>query len=120
VSYVALFVVGLVAYRRDRLRGLPDRAGRRWLRAAVVFILLWTPMMLAGGALDDKVSFKGGLHWQSTVYAFWEAVACVSVCIAVICFFRRHLDRKGRVAAFLVPNAHTAYLIHAPVSATLA
>jgi len=77
-------------------------------------------MMLAVGALTDKVSFKGGLHWQSPVYAFWEACTCVSMCIAVIYVFRRHLDRRGRVAAFLVPNAYTAYLIHAPVILTLA
>jgi len=120
VSYVALFVVGLVAYRRDWLRGLPDRTGRCWLRVAVVFVLLWPAMMLAVGALTDKTSFKGGLHWQSPVYAFWEAFLCVSMCIAVIYFFRRHLDRRGRVAAFLVPNAYTAYLIHAPVILTLA
>ena len=120
VGYVALFVVGLVAYRRDWLRSLPDRTGRRWLRIAVVFILLWPPMMLAVGALTDEVSFKGGLHWQSPVYAFWEAFTCVSMCIAVIYVFRHHFGRKGRLAAFLVPNAYTAYLIHAPVIATLA
>ena len=119
MSYVALFVVGLVAYRRDWLRGLPDRTGRRWLRIAGVVILLWPPMMLAVGALSDKVSFKGGLHWQSTLYAFWEAFLCVSMCIAVIYFFRRRLDRKGKLAAFLIPNAYTAYLIHAPVILTL-
>ncbi|GEM_PF-3597330 len=44
----------------------------------------------------------------------------MSVCIAAIYFFRRHLDRRGRVAAFLVPNAYAAYLIHAPVILTLA
>ena len=120
VSYVALFVVGLVAYRRDWLRGLPDKVGRRWLRVAVLVILLWPPMMIAVGAIDDQESFKGGLHWQSPVYAFWEAFACVSMCIAVVYFFRRHLDSRGRLAAFLVPNAYTAYLIHAPLIATLA
>jgi len=120
VGYVALFVVGLVAYRRDWLRRLPDATGRRWLRIAVVFILLWPPMMLAVGAINDKVSFKGGLHWQSPVYAFWEAFTCVSMCIAVIYVFRRHLDRRGWVAAFLVPNAYTAYLIYHPVILTLA
>jgi len=77
-------------------------------------------MMLAVGALNDKVSFKGGLHWQSPVYAFWEAFTCVSVCIAVVYVFRHHLDCRGRLAAFLIPNAYTAYLVHAPVIATLA
>jgi surface polysaccharide O-acyltransferase-like enzyme len=119
-SYVALFVVGLIAYRRDWLRGLSDTTGRRWLRVAVLMVLLWPPTVIALGATDDDLPLKGGLHWQSPVYALWEAFACVSLCIAVIYLFRRHLDRRGRVAAFLVPNAYTAYLIHAPVIATLA
>ncbi len=119
-SYIALFVVGLVAYRRDWLRGLPDKTGRRWLKVAIVFIVVWAPLMLLSGAAEDDAPFKGGVHWQSAVYAFWEAFLCVSMCIAVVYFFRRRLDRRGRLAAFLVPNAYTAYLIHAPVIATLA
>jgi glucan biosynthesis protein C len=119
-SYVALFVIGLLAYRHDWLRGLPDKTGRRWLRVAVLMILLWAPTVVALGAVDNDLPLKGGLHWQSPVYAMWEAFACVSLCIAVVYLFRRHLDRKGRLAAFLVPNAYTAYLIHAPIIATLA
>jgi glucans biosynthesis protein C len=119
-SYVALFVVGLLAYRHDWLRSLPDKMGRRWLRVAVLMILLWPPTVIALGAADDDIPLKGGLHWQSPVYALWEAFTCVSLCIAVIYLFRRHLDRRGRLSAFLVPNAYTAYLIHAPVIATLA
>jgi glucans biosynthesis protein C len=38
----------------------------------------------------------------------------------VIFVFRRRLDRRGKLAAFLIPNAYTAYLIHAAVIATLA
>jgi Acyltransferase family len=119
-SYVALFVVGLIAYRRDWLRGLPDRTGRRWVKVAALMILLWAPTVLALGAADNDLPLKGGLHWQSPVYAMWEAFTCVSLCIAVVYLFRRHLDRRGRLSAFLVPNAYTAYLIHAPVIATLA
>jgi len=119
-SYVALFVVGLLAYRHDWLRSLPDKTGRRWLRIAVLMILLWAPTVVALGAIDNDLPLKGGLHWQSPVYAMWEAFACVSLCIAVVYLFRRHLDRRGRLSAFLVPNAYTAYLIHAPIIATLA
>ena len=120
VQYIALFVVGLVAYRRNWFVSLPDKTGRLWLRIAVVLILLWPPMMIVNGAIDDAVAFKGGWHWESLVYALWEASLCVSMCIGLIYAFRRYLDRRGRVAAFLVPNAYTAYIIHAPVIATLA
>jgi hypothetical protein len=119
-SYVALFVAGLLAYRHDWLLGMPDRIGRRWLKVAAAFVVLWAPLVLALGAADDDAPLKGGLHWQAAAYAFWEAFLCVSMCVAVVYFFRRHADRRGRLAAFLVPNAYTAYLVHAPVIATLA
>jgi glucan biosynthesis protein C len=119
-SYVALFIVGLVAYRNDWLRQLPDKTGRRWLRIAVFMILLWPPTVIALGAASDDLPLKGGLHWQSLAYAMWEAFACVSLCIAVIYVFRRRFDRRGKLAAFLVPNAYTAYLVHAPVIVAVA
>jgi len=119
-QYIALFVVGLVAYRRNWLLGLPDKTGRLWLGIAVLVILLWAPMMLFNGAIDGDLSFKGGWTWQSLLYALWESFLCLSMCIGVIYAFRRYLNRQGKIAGFLVPNAYTAYLIHAPVIITLA
>ena len=80
-QYIILFVVGLVAYRRDWLAAW--RIGRAG--AGCGWRSCWYPALAADGAavgaLDDKVSFKGGRYWQSLVYAFWEAffpVACAS------------------------------------------
>ncbi len=114
-QYIALFVLGLIAYRRNWLTELPDRTGRLWLRIAVLMILLWAPMMVVNGAINDDNSFKGGWCWQSLVYALWESSLCVSMCIGLVYLFRRYRHRRGKIAAFLVPNAYTAYLIHAVV-----
>jgi hypothetical protein len=119
-QYIALFVVGLIAYRRNWLLGLPDKTGRLWLRIAVLLILLWAPMMVVNGAIDDDISFKGGWNWQALLYALWESSLCLSMCIGLIYTFRRYLNRRGKVTGFLVPNAYTAYIIHAPVIVTLA
>jgi surface polysaccharide O-acyltransferase-like enzyme len=119
-QYIALFVVGLIAYRRNWLLGLPDKTGRLWLIIAILLMLVWVPMMLALGAVTDRVSFRGGWHWQSLVYALWESFLCISMCIALIYAFRRYLERRGKIAGSLVPNAYTAYIIHAPVITTLA
>jgi surface polysaccharide O-acyltransferase-like enzyme len=42
------------------------------------------------------------------------------MCIGLVYAFRRYLNRRGKLAGFLVPNAYTAYIIHAPVIITLA
>ncbi len=119
-QYIALFVMGLVAYRRNWLVELPDKTGRLWLGVAVLMIILWAPMMVLNGAINDDNSFKGGWGWQSLVYALWESFLCVSMCIGLVYLFRRFRNRRGRISAFLVPNAYTAYLVHAMVITALA
>jgi surface polysaccharide O-acyltransferase-like enzyme len=119
-QYIALFVVGLIAYRRNWLLGLPDKVGRLWLGLAALLILSWVPLMLVGGATTSFDPYRGGWHWQAFAYAVWESFLCISMCIGVIYAFRRYLNRRGKLAEFLVPNAYTAYIIHALVITTVA
>ena len=119
-QYIALFVLGLIAYRRNWLVGLPDKTGLFWLRIAIALILLWAPMMIVNGAIDGDQSFKGGANWQAGLYAVWESLMCLSMCIGLIYAFRRYLNHAGRISRFLVPNAYTAYIIHAPLITYLA
>jgi glucan biosynthesis protein C len=37
------------------------------------------------------------------------------MCIGMIYIFRRFLIRQNRANGFMIPNAYTAYLIHAPI-----
>jgi glucan biosynthesis protein C len=119
-QYIALFVVGLVAYRRNWLLGLPDQAGRFWLGIAALTVLLFPPLALAGGATTSDAPFRGGWHWQAFTFALWESFLCVSMCIGVIYVFRRYAERQNGLARFLAPNAYAAYIIHAPVITSLA
>lgn len=66
------------------------------------------PLALIGGAAENDLPFKGGLNWQALSCAMWEAFVCVAMCIGLIYLFRRYLNRQGRVAKFLSPNAYTA------------
>jgi surface polysaccharide O-acyltransferase-like enzyme len=113
VPYIALFIVGLIAFRRNWLVKLPEKTGRAWSYTALGLILAWAPLMLLGGAVNNDLPFKGGLHWQAAVYALWESFMAIAMSIAVIYVFRRYFNRRGRLAAFLIPNAYAAYLIHA-------
>jgi len=115
VLYIALFIVGLIAYRRNWLASLSDATGKRWLVVAIALSVLFVPLALAGGAMESQDPFRGGLHWQAAANALWESFLCVSMCIGLIYAFRRYLNRQGRLARFLSPNAYTAYIIHAPV-----
>ncbi len=121
VQYIALFIVGLIAYRRNWLLNLPERTGRFWLRVALVSVLLFWPLALGGGALQHGLDpFRGGLHWQALAYALWESLLGVSMCIGLVYVFRRYRGQQGRLAHFLSRNAYTAFLIHEVVIVAIA
>ena len=113
VQYIALFIVGLVAYRRNWLARLTPGTGRLWLGVAVLFVFLFWPLALGGGAVQHGLDpFTGGLRWQALAYALWESILGVAMCIGLVYAFRRFGNHQGRLAAFLSRNAYAAYLIH--------
>jgi surface polysaccharide O-acyltransferase-like enzyme len=77
----------------------------------VIFVLLFVLMGRVGlaGSID---AFLGGLHWQALVSAFWQAILCVSLCTGLLVFFRKHVNRQGRVWNFLSANAYATYIFH--------
>jgi glucan biosynthesis protein C len=115
VQYIALFVVGLIAFRRNWLLGLPDAVGRRWLSIAIVMIFLWWPGVLLGGGATSAEPFKGGWHWQALANALWESFMCLSMCIGLIYLFHRRADRQGQLARTLSRSAYAAYLLQGPL-----
>lgn len=121
VQYIALFVVGLIAYRRNWLLDLPDRSGRLWLGIGFVLIVLFWPLVLGGGALEQGLDpFRGGMHWQALAYALWESFLGLGMCIGLTYAFHRYGNRQGKLAGFLSRNAYTAYLIHEVVIIAIA
>jgi Acyltransferase family len=119
-QYIALFILGLVAYRRNWLAALSDATGKLWLGIALLLIALNGPVQLLMGAAEPTGTFLGRLTWQSLLSAEWEAFVCVGMCIGLLYFFRRRLGHQGRVARELSRTAYTAYLIHEPVITFLA
>jgi glucan biosynthesis protein C len=113
-QYIALFVLGLIAYRRNWLVTIPDAVGRLWLGIAILLILLYGPLAYFGGATENVEPFLGGWHWQSLVFAIWDAFLCLSMCIGLTSFFRRSLNSQGALAQELSRSAYSTYLIHEP------
>jgi len=114
-QYIALFILGPVAYRRNWLISMPQAVGRRWLRIAIGMVVLYPAVGILSGALTDDTPFKGGWHWQAMATAILQSFICLSMVIGLIYLFHRYLDRQNPLAGFLSRNAYTAYLIHEPV-----
>ena len=116
-QYVCMFIVGIVAYRRNWLVRVPDATGRLWLFAALFFVIVLVPVLfVTGGAASGNVTpFLGGLHWQCFAYAVWEQVTGVAIIIALLFLFRKYLNHQKKTAKAASASAYTAYVIHAPV-----
>ena len=116
-QYICLFIVGIIAYRRNWLVRVPDSMGRLWLFVTLFFVIVLVPVLfVTGGAASGNVRpFLGGLHWQCFAYAVWEQVTGVAIIIALLFLFRKYLNHQKKTARAASASAYTAYVIHAPV-----
>ncbi len=116
-QYICMFIVGIVAYRRNWLVRIPDAMGRFWLCIGIIFIIVLFPaIFVLGGAIkDDITSFMGGLHWQCLTYALWEQSVCMAMVIGLVVLFRKRFNHQTRLTKAMSASAYTAYIIHAPV-----
>ncbi|HEX9131537.1 MAG TPA: acyltransferase family protein, partial [Ktedonobacteraceae bacterium] len=119
-QYISFFVLGIIAYQRNWLLGVPDSMEKVWLWTAMGAILLLPIITIAGGAIEHPEFLLGGIHWQAFAYALWESIVGVGMCIGLLVFFRRHVNRQGKWVKFLAANTYTAYIIQAPVIVCLA
>jgi surface polysaccharide O-acyltransferase-like enzyme len=119
-QYISLFVIGLVAYRRDWFLRFSSMSGKAWLFVSIAMILLLPVIGVISGAIGHINLFEGGLHWQALVYALWESVVCVGLSIGLLSLFRERFNAQGRLSKALAASAYTAYLIHPLIIVPLA
>ena len=124
-QYLSFFVVGTIASRRDWFRALPSSMGAVGFVTALVTGVLLFPLAFSGqlfsleisGPLDNTM---GNGHWQSAVYALWDSIFAVGMCLGLIPLFRRFFSRQGVFGRFLSQHSYTVYIIHIPVIVFLA
>jgi peptidoglycan/LPS O-acetylase OafA/YrhL len=118
-QYLSFFVVGIVASRRNWFRTMPGTMGIVGGVAALIAGVVLFPLAFSGKlfALDLTAvnnAFGGG-HWQSAVYALFDALFSVGLCLGAIAVLRRLFNRESRFGAFLARHSYAVYLIHIPV-----
>ncbi|MFC1981332.1 acyltransferase family protein [Chloroflexota bacterium] len=120
-QYIAMFIIGLIAYQRGWFAGLTDAQGKVWRWVILALILLFPVLFVLGGALKGNLEpIMGGLHWQSFAYSLWEQFMCVAMVVTLVVWFRKRFNNQNTIGKALSSGAYTTYVIHMPVIVLLA
>ena len=122
-QYIGLYMLGLIASRRNWFFEFTPKMGRNWsliaLMSTLIFLGTAFPLMMqemgAAGTHQAGYAIAGGFNWLAFSYALWEAFVVVGVCIGLVVLFRQHWNHQGKLAKELAADVYTVYLIHAPV-----
>jgi glucans biosynthesis protein C len=115
-SYIVLFILGMISYRRNWFLNIPYCLGMFWFKLALwAGIPFWLVMMRIGGADHGMARFSGGFYWQTVAYAFWESFFCIGVCLGLLVLFREKYNFQGKIGRFFSENAFAVYVFHAPI-----
>jgi glucan biosynthesis protein C len=124
-QYLGFFVVGTIASRRNWFRTLPVSMGIAGLVAALVAGVLLFPLAFSGRLFSLEITPAlenawGNGHWQSAVYALFDAIFGVGLCLGAIALFRRFFDGRGWFGRFLSEQSYAVYVTHIPTIVVVA
>jgi glucan biosynthesis protein C len=119
-QYLSFFVLGMVAYRREWFRTVPDRMGVAGFAAAAVATLTLFPLAFSGQWFSLELSpatdnAMGSGHWQSAAYALWDSIFAVGMFLGLATLFRRFVDGRWKIGKFLSQQSYAVYVIQIPV-----
>jgi len=124
-QYISLYILGVIAYRRNWFFELTPKMGRDWSLIALVATLIifgglvFPSVMMqeaqAAGTRQAGLAVAGGFNGFAFGYALWESFIAVGVGIGLLVLFRQRLNHQGRLARNLAATVYIVYLIHAPV-----
>jgi glucan biosynthesis protein C len=115
-SYIALFIVGIAAYRNNLFARISYRTGKRWLIGGIVLgFLAWLALIIAATLSGNIAALMGGLTWQSAGFSVWESFVAVAMSIGLIALFREKINRQNTLVRKLSDNSFAVYMFHPPI-----
>lgn len=112
-QYIALFMVGLLAYRNQWFDGLSERTGKRLALSAWLCLLFFPVFFLIRVKLNMPVAwYSGGFHWQSALYAVWEQWIGLSILTALLSRAKRSWNTSSPLLDKLSRCSFAVYIFH--------
>jgi hypothetical protein len=121
VQYIALYIVGILAYRGNWFEGLTASQGKVWFRMVLILLVLFPVLFVTSGALEgDLDKAFGGFHWQSLAYSVWEQFMGLAMVVTLLVWFRSRFNQQGSLTQKMSAAAYATYIFHVPVIILLA
>lgn len=110
-QYVTMFLLGILASRRNWFERFPARVGYAWLWLGLGCVAIW----MARGAGLELPFWNGGLAWQALIRPVWESLLCVGFCAGLLTLARERFPLQTRLMKILSDNSFAVYIFHVPV-----
>ncbi|EHQ27687.1 acyltransferase family protein [Mucilaginibacter paludis] len=112
-QYIALFIVGLLAYRNQWFNTLSERTGKRLALSAWLCLLFFPVFFIIKLKLNMPIGwYSGGLHWQSLLYAVWEQWVGLSILTALLSTGKRYWNSSSPLLGKLARCSYGVYILH--------
>ena len=124
-QYLSFFVFGAIAYRRKWLETISVGMGMTALTTAIIAGIVLFPLAFSGSFFSLTVTSElsramGNGHWRSAIYALWDSLFSVGLCVGLVVLFRRFMSGSKAGGRFLSRHSYTVYIIHIPIIVFLA
>jgi glucans biosynthesis protein C len=114
--YIALFILGTMAYRRRWLSGIDRYVFRFWVKVLVSSFSIFLLVIVYDGVLRNHTGlYRGGMTPQGLFGAMWENIFCMAVMICALYLGHKYNNFQGRLLKAMSANAFAVYVFHAPV-----
>lgn len=119
-QYIAMFIVGLIAYRGNWFLQIPKEMGKFWFRISVVLLMLFPFLLGLYMTTGNPTRHYGGFYWQAFTYALWEQFIGIAIIIALSGIFCEKYNTQGKLLEAMSKSAYAVYIIHIPIIIFLA
>ena len=114
-SYIALFLVGIIAYRNNLFARISYRTGKIWLISGIVLgFVAWLALIILATLRGDTAALMGGLTWESAGFSLWESFVAVAMSIGLIAVFREKLNHQGNTGRKTVAKLVCSLYVSSP------
>jgi glucans biosynthesis protein C len=113
-QYIALFSIGIIAYRNQWLSTLSYQQGKMWFWLAFALIIIGFPgiYLLKIVTHSELSAFLGGLTIQSFVNSLWEQLLGLSIIMALLSISKYTWNSQSNFIKLLSRSAYAVYIIH--------